>query len=690
LLFACFTLACLTMGAAPGGPRPDTLSLGPVGAAFEANGQLVLAVAVHNDGQQAVENVTVESIDVKTLSPSLKLPVTLGVIKPYGQKILRATFNDKSGKSSVNSTVTYVIHISVKYKQNGKSRSFQISQSFRPQLKPATQSSKRSSVLPRKVDGGKFKALPVAPPMHQALDDVTPAPLPRGVALEGPRPPTPLSSLSSRETPQPRLERINLGDSMLSQQGRNDPVLFRTQKIVGGPSSFFRPPEPTGATSYSMQSPPLARDVVFAAGNTSAALSLDGGGSFTTIDPTTVFDFRDASGAPIDGNGLCCDQVVDYISSINRYVWVMMTVNRGTRALPIGPNRLRVAVASPQDIVASGGTRWTFFDLTPSTFRWTNSRWFDRPDIAFGDRYLYVSADVIDPSAPDSITARGRVITRIPLADVRDGTLPMSLEFMEPEFSPSADASSVAQFGSDTAFWAAHISDGRVRVYSWPDSSAAASQHDVTIYRWSDADYSSLDPDGRQWLAVKDGRIVAGTRRSGVGLPGDHAREVWFAWTAGRDEIFPQPWVDVLRIDAADFSRIGELPIWNPSYVFAYPSLTVNRDNEVGIAAAWGGAGLNYGNTAVGILGDFVLWITGVSDMSAQVRVRRGMEVITLPTFGDYLTARTHAPDDYLYSGFTYQVKRDPANPGQCEGAIDGCRFEVIFTLFGRQSRIMR
>lgn len=280
------------------------------------------------------------------------------------------------------------------------------------------------------------------------------------------------------------------------------------------------------------------------------------------------------------------------------------------------------------------------------------------------------------------------MVSRIPLAEVRDGTLPMSVEFLEPEFSPTAHASSVAQHGGDSALWAAHLTGGRVRIYSWPDSSATASQHDVLIYGWSRADYSSLDPDGRQWLAPQDGRIDAATRRSGAGSPGGRSREVWFAWTAGRDARFPQPWVNVLRIDASDFSRIGELPIWNPSYVFAYPSLTVNGDNEVGIAAAWGGAGVNYGNTAVGILGDFVLWITGTSDMSAQVRVMRGMELRTEPVFGDYLTVRTHAPDNFLYSGFTYQVKRDPANPGRCDGAIEGCRFEVIFTLFGRRSRI--
>src|SRR5262249_45670669 len=162
-----------------------------------------------------------------------------------------------------------------------------------------------------------------------------------------------------------------------------------------------------------------------------------------------------------------CDQVVQYIPSINRYVWLMMTVNRGTRPLPIGPNRLRIAVASPQDIVASGGTHWTFFDVKPSTFHWADSRWFDFADIAYGDRYLSVSAGVTDPGAPDGVSARGRVVARVPLSAVRDGTVPLSVEFLEPEFSSRAHGSRLVQNGGDSAFWAAHITDGRVRVYSW-------------------------------------------------------------------------------------------------------------------------------------------------------------------------------------------------------------------------------
>jgi hypothetical protein len=369
------------------------------------------------------------------------------------------------------------------------------------------------------------------------------------------------------------------------------------------------------------------------------------------------------------------------VPSINRYVWLMLTQPRrvANRGIPIGPNRLRIAVASPQDIVDSGGTRWSVFDLTPASFGWPDTRWFDYPDLSFGDTNLYMSASIVDPDARDGMTAAGLLVARVKLTDVRDGTVRMPVEFLGPEFSSVADHARLVQHAGDTAFWAGHVTDSRVRVFSWPESAAGATQHDVGIYPWSSVDYSALDPEGRDWMPQQHGAIIAGTRRAG---------EVWFAWTAARDATFPHPYVEVLRIDGVTFAFIGELPIWNPGHVFAYPSLTVNGDQEVGIAAAWGGGGAFYGNTAVGILGDFILWITGVSDASAMVRAQRGLAVVLLPTFGDYLTARTHAPDRFLFSGYTYQVRRDDTNPGACEPSVAGCRFEVLFTLFGRRSRI--
>src|SRR5262249_21265773 len=157
-----------------------------------------------------------------------------------------------------------------------------------------------------------------------------------------------------------------------------------------------------------------------------------------------------------------------------------------------------------------------------STFGWTGTRWFDYPDLSFGDNNLYISAAIADPDARDFMTERGLVVARLGLLDVRDAAPRMPVEFMEPEFSSVADHARLVQHAGATAFWAGHVTDSRVRVFSWPESSPAAAQHDVGVYTWSDADYVTLDPEGRNWMPVQYGWIVAGTRRVGAGLPGDH------------------------------------------------------------------------------------------------------------------------------------------------------------------------
>src|SRR5439155_17156728 len=55
--------------------------------------------------------------------------------------------------------------------------------------------------------------------------------------------------------------------------------------------------------------------VVFMTANQFAAYSTDGGATFTQLDPTTIF--------PEDDGGFCCDQIVQYVPSIDRFIWLL-------------------------------------------------------------------------------------------------------------------------------------------------------------------------------------------------------------------------------------------------------------------------------------------------------------------------------------------------------------------------------
>ena len=185
-------------------------------------------------------------------------------------------------------------------------------------------------------------------------------PVPTGPLRGSVTPTSPAAEVLEPEVLEP-VEDADLGVFRVKPQQVANPLVFVRNtpfRITGGV-----PRDPSGASSG---------NVVLASGNTYASLSTDGGRTFTQLDPTTIFPNRDATGNLIDG-GLCCDQVIHYIPSINRFVWLMQ-FNRARRPMDpaggaaTGPNRLRIAVASPQGIIDSGGTAWTFWDLTSGTF----------------------------------------------------------------------------------------------------------------------------------------------------------------------------------------------------------------------------------------------------------------------------------------------------------------------------------
>ena len=108
------------------------------------------------------------------------------------------------------------------------------------------------------------------------------------------------------------------------------------------------PPDPSASASGD------PANLVIATGNLSVKYSTDGGDTFTTIN-----NFSTVFGDNPDG-GYCCDQVMHYVPSIDRIVWLIQT-NQPTDAkgYPNGPNALRIAWAKPSDVVANFNTAWT-------------------------------------------------------------------------------------------------------------------------------------------------------------------------------------------------------------------------------------------------------------------------------------------------------------------------------------------
>jgi hypothetical protein len=268
------------------------------------------------------------------------------------------------------------------------------------------------------------------------------------------------------------------GPGPLGAAPDGDPVVFGKNTPFG--KTGGTPPDPSGASSG---------NVVLTTGNTYASLSTDGGSTFTLLDPTTIFPSapnKDSAGNLLD-KGLCCDQVIQYVPSIDRFIWLMQFCGAGATCLQ-GSNRIRIAAASPQDMINSAGTAWTYWDLLSSTFGGT----MDYPDLAVGNNFLYLSCDIV---------GTGLQVVRIPLQEIRDGVT-INFNYTKASDSKVAYGSHITQNTGDTVFWAGHNSNSQIRVFSWTESSGSYSAGtNVNIDSWLSSDYSSQAPDGTNWLS---------------------------------------------------------------------------------------------------------------------------------------------------------------------------------------------
>ena len=337
--------------------------------------------------------------------------------------------------------------------------------------------------------------------------------------------------------------------------------------------------EPSGGSS--------GGGVVFATANWVAAYSTDGGNTFTQLDPTTIF--------PNDAVGYCCDQIVQYVPSIDRFIWFL----QGTG--------YRLASASPADIINSGGTAWTYWNLTPDVFGQPAGTGFDYPDLSVGNNSLYMSWDAGSPCPAGCTT--GFQVARTSLAGIQAGGT-ITIEFTDPANSPSSITwgDHLTQNTGDEIFWAGHNGNTKLRVFSLAENSNTYFWRDIGISSWANNAPTSLTPDGQDWLAKNfNGPGGNSFPRNGIIGATRSANQLWFAWTAGTDSNFQQAHVELVTLDRNNnFSVIQQVQIWNNSYAFAYPALaTCACTGEVGLSLQYGGNG-NYENHVVGFWGDFV------------------------------------------------------------------------------------
>jgi hypothetical protein len=448
--------------------------------------------------------------------------------------------------------------------------------------------------------------------------------------------------------------------------GAADPVVFVRNNPSAGNTSPV--PDISGATG--------SNNIVITSHNAIVRFSSNAGTTFTTQNPTTIFPSAptvDAMGNFLD-NGFCCDQIILYAPSIDRFIWEMQFSGSAaaTGGSPLqGTNRLRLAWARPQDLLTNFSTAWTYADFTSAQV--ANGATMDYPDLAIGNQDLYLSADAVGV---------GLLVIRIPLASIQNtmGAASIGFSYTTASDSNAAYGGHLTQAASGTMYWAGHSDNSTLRVFSWPEDSNQYSVRSVAVNTWPNCNYSSLTADGTtDWLSFQFNTFPGNAVLGSTFVPSGTSAGVWFGWVAGRGvvntttgacgpNVFPQPHVQLARIDPQTFQLLEQPQIWNGNYAFSYPALTTNADNEVGISLLWGGNGMFDVTHAVGIWGDFEVWNSGASQGSTNRN-------------GDYVAVRPHAAAPSFYAGFGYnRVNNTPP--------ATGLRVDPRYVLFGRESNV--
>ena len=351
-------------------------------------------------------------------------------------------------------------------------------------------------------------------------------------------------------------------------------------------------------------------ETVILTGNSWMALSTDGGANFTNINPTTIF--------PQSDGGFCCDQVVEYVPTIDMFVWLLQYRKKG------GANRLRLAAQTTEDVRRSGGTAWTYWDFLSSVFE--TSGILDYNDMSWGDNNLYISTSL-----------NGRNVLRLPLRAI---AAKRRINFQWAD-STKATWSHVTHNARDTVYWAHHLSNSELRVYSMRDSDDFYSWRTVDINSWPNGNNKSIAPDGTDWMRFENSGSSGKHYVFGNALQGN---DVWFGWLAAAGGGFPEPHVQLVKIDPSDWILKQQGQVWNEKIAFLDPYLSTNAKDELGMAISFGGPGA-YPTHAVGIWGDFIVYYPRLGTRATN-------------RWGDYSTCRrsTSNPLEWVAGGYTQET----------------------------------
>jgi hypothetical protein len=361
----------------------------------------------------------------------------------------------------------------------------------------------------------------------------------------------------------------------------------------------------------------VSGDNVFMSGNWYAARSLNGGDAWTHVDP---FALPNAAG------GFCCDQLVLFDARRQVWIWILQFSAAG------GSNVFRIGIMKAADF-PTGTMHW--WDIAPTIVNaaWANL-WFDYPDASLTVDSLFLTFNQFDTAD----NWQRAVVMRFPLNAIAAGTA-MTFNWWATQQNGSLR---LTQGAGTSMYFGSHVagSDRSIRVFRWDDGGAQIQWWTVPVTPWTATGYTSMAPNGVNWLGRTDGRITGAWVANGT---------IGFMWTGGKRANRPQPYLRVVRINEVTKVVQDEPDIWSTTRAWSYPSAAPNDRGEIGFTAFYGGGDKHPGHV-VGVRDDALsAWKTKLSKTGSHSPVE--------PKWGDYLTCRNHVPSghNWIASGYTLQ-----------------------------------
>ncbi|MHB8603111.1 MAG: hypothetical protein ACYC9R_10805, partial [Nitrosotalea sp.] len=375
-------------------------------------------------------------------------------------------------------------------------------------------------------------------------------------------------------------------------------------------------------------------NVVFMTGNWWASRSIDGGKTFSYLDPYSDF------------STFCCDQDVVYNKNHNVWVWY----RQGVQDSSIGNKNIGRIGVSIDDAVT-----WCFFNISAQDISASlTSNWLDYSHIQTTQDKLYLSTNIFPVSNGGTVYS---AMLRFDLESIKScSSVPFDVFLTSSTFNltPVNGATNIMYFGT-------HLTSSSTRIFKWADSSTSISYNDATYTSYSSLGYSCmLTSEGTNPCGRSDSRILGGYIANGI---------IGFTWNAAQGGAFPYPYTNHIRVNEATGTIIDNPMIYSPTYAINYASVAVNSNGDIGIAH------FIMGGTQK------PAYVVGIHDS------------LTPGNSFDFTTVKTstNGPTVSNAWGDFIRVKADDSNNGQwissgytLQGGSVGTNVEILDIIFGR------